>query len=177
MTSKRNIHKNRCSRLRCNYWLAYFQDNSNGTITTKCKKNKILQEMHLKKADYVKYIAIVDMGLLWRKRWWGSLHVERLWGQRHPSASKITAVNEYYGDDVINVKGGEFQKRSAAYVSGQTKNVFLAKERHFSGIKEFSSFFKNPLNKIFLQAFVKSHFALRCKQINKRSIYHERNNC
>ena len=89
----------------------------------------------------------------------------------------IIAVNYYYGNDVINVKGGERQKRSAPYVSGQTKNVFLAKERHFPGIKEFNSFFKNPPNKIRLQAFLKSHFTLRCKQINTRFIYQERKNC
>ena len=30
----------------------------------------------------------------------------------HPSASMITAVNYYYGNDVINVKGRDCQKRS-----------------------------------------------------------------
>ena len=38
---------------------------SNRTIR-KCQKSKILQEMHLKSVDYSKYIAIIDMGLLWR---------------------------------------------------------------------------------------------------------------
>ena len=60
---------------------------------------------------------------------------------RHPSASMIIAVNDYYGNDVINVKDKERQKRSAAYVGGQTENVLPAKERHFPGIKEFNSFF------------------------------------
>ena len=64
----------------------------------------------------------------------------------------IIAVNDYYGNDVINVKVDECQKHSAAYVGGQTKNVFPAKERHFPRIKEFKSFFLNPLNKISLQA-------------------------
>ena len=62
-------------------------------------------------------------------------------------------------------------------MGGQTKNVLPAKERYFPGIKEFNSFFQNPLNKISLQAFLKSHFVLRRKQINKRFIYHEKNNC
>ena len=39
--------------------------NSNGTIR-KCQKPKILQELLLKSLDYSKYIAIVDMSLLWR---------------------------------------------------------------------------------------------------------------
>ena len=66
-----------------------FALNSTGTIR-KCQKSKILQEMHLKSesVDYSKYIAIVDMGLLWRlstlssadreKKWWDSLHMEKL---------------------------------------------------------------------------------------------------
>ena len=90
--------------------------------------------------------------------------------RRHPFASMIMAVDDYYRND-------ERQKRSAAYVGGQTKNVFPAKEKHFPGIKEFNRFFQNPLNKIHPEAFLKSHFALKCKQINKRFIYHERNNC
>ena len=45
------------------YCLSIFK--SNGTIR-KFQKSKILQEMHLKSVDYFKYIAIVDMGLLWR---------------------------------------------------------------------------------------------------------------
>ena len=60
---------------------------------------------------------------------------------RHPSASMIIAVNDYYGNDVINVKDKERQKRSAAYVRGQTENVLPAKEGYFPGIKEFNSFF------------------------------------
>ena len=53
----------------------------------------------------------------------------------------IIAVNDYYENDVINVKDGDCQKCSADYVGGQTKNVFPEKERHFLGIKEFNSFF------------------------------------
>ena len=60
--------------------------------------------------------------------------------RRNPSASMIIAVNDYYGNDVIDRKDGERQKCSAAYVGGQTKNVFPAKERHFLGIKEFNIF-------------------------------------
>ena len=87
------------------------------------------------------------------------------------------AVNDYYKNDVINLKHGQRQKHSAAYVGGQTKNVFPAKEKHFPSIKGFNSFCHNPLNKIRPQVFLKSHFALRCKQIYKRFFYHERNNC
>ena len=50
---------------------------------------------------------------------------------RHPSASMIITVNDCYGNDVINVKDGERQKRSAAYLAVQTKNVFPAKKDIF----------------------------------------------
>ena len=53
----------------------------------------------------------------------------------HPSASMIVAVNGYCGNDVVNAKGGERQKRSADYVGGQTKNLFPTNERHILGIK------------------------------------------
>ena len=55
--------------------------------------------------------------------------------------TRIVAVNDYYGNVVINVKGGERQKHSAAYVGGQTKNAFPAKKRYFPGTREFNSFF------------------------------------
>ena len=135
--------------------------------------------MHLKSVFYSKYIATVDIGLLWRLSAPSLADREKGDGQsthgktmrkvseiiltRHPSVSMIIAVNDYYGNDVINIKVDECQKRSAAYVGGQTKNVFPAKERHFPHIKEFKSFFLNPLNKISLQAFLKSHFTLKCK--------------
>ena len=32
----------------------------------KGQKSKMLQEMHLKSVDYSKYIAVIDMGLLWQ---------------------------------------------------------------------------------------------------------------
>ena len=150
--------------------------------------------MRLKSADYCKYIAILDMGLLWRLSAPSTADREKddvtvyTWKdyeikvfetilRRHPSASMIIAVNGCYKNDAVNIKGREPQKCSAAYVGGQTKNVFPAKERHFPGIKEFNGFFENPLNKICLQAFLKSHFVLRRKEINKGFIYPEKNNC
>ena len=104
---------------------------------------------------YFKYIAIVDRALLSapssadREKRDGIVYTWKDYGDkvfeitltRHPSASMIIAVNDYYENDVINVKDGECQKSSAAYVGGQTKNVFPTKERHFLDIKEFNSFF------------------------------------
>ena len=134
----------------------------------------------MKCVNYSKCIAVVDMGLLWRLSTPSSADREKGDGtgytwrdyrdkvfetifREHHSASRIIAAIDYYGNDVINVKGGKRPKRSAAYVGGQTKNLFPAKETHFPGIKEFNSFFRNPLNKICLLAFLKSHFAPKCK--------------
>ena len=50
---------------------------------------------------------------------------------RYPSASLVIVVNDYHENDVINVKDGELQKRSADFVGGQTKNVFLQKKYIF----------------------------------------------
>ena len=41
-------------------------------------------------------------------------------------------------------------------------------------IQNNSSFFQNLLNKICLQASLKSHLVMRCKETNKRFIYHEK---
>ena len=134
------------------------------------------------------------MGLLWRfsapssadrEKSDGIVYTWKYYGDKvfeiiltkHPSASMVIAVNDYCENDVINVKDGECQKCFAAYAGGQTKNVFPAKERHFLGMKEFNSFFQNPLNKIRLPAFLKSHFALKCKQLDIRFLYHKRNKC
>ena len=43
----------------------------------------------------------------------------------------IIAVNDYYKNYVVNVKGGVCQKCSAVYVGDQTKNVFPLQEIHF----------------------------------------------
>ena len=154
---------------------------SNVTIK-KCQKSKILQEMHLKSLDYSKYIAIAVMELLSRLSTLtsairgkddGSVSTWKDYGnkvfetilRRHPSASMIMDGNNYYGNDLVNVKGGERQKTLYCLCRWSNEKC-TAKERHFPGIKEFNSFFfQNPLNKIRLQVFLKTHFSLRCRQI------------
>ena len=125
-----------------------------------------------------KYISIVNMGLLWRLSTPSSVNKIRGDGtvvkwknyvckvfvtivRRHPSAFMNTTVNDFFGNDVINVEDRDRQKRSATHVGGQMKISFPAKERHFPGTKKFSP---------------ETTFALRCKQITKTIIYLERNN-
>ena len=104
--------------------------NSNGTIT-KCQKSKILQKIHLKSVSYSEYIAIVDMGLLWRlpapfsadrEKGEGTVYtwkdyvgkVFEIILTRHPSASMIITVNNYYGNNIIKLKDGKRRKHCAA---------------------------------------------------------------
>ena len=106
--NKKHLRRDGNFSFSCNYWLIYKTDQeltetiserritgsclsilkSSGTIR-KCQKSKILQEMHLKSIDFFKCnIAVAEMGLLLGlstpfsadrvKRWWDSLHMERL---------------------------------------------------------------------------------------------------
>ena len=133
------------------------------------------------------------MGLMWRistpsseercKRdgtnfTWGD-YAEKMFNlilMRHCKATEFFAVNDYYGSDVINPKDGDHIKGGGNYLGGHTKNIFPSIKRDFPGAKELQDFFRNPLNKIRLQAFLKDYFKTRCKDINKRFIYLERNN-
>ena len=47
----------------------------------KCRKPKILQEIHLKSVDYSKYIAVVDMGLSWQLSTPSSADTKKRMGQ------------------------------------------------------------------------------------------------
>ena len=155
-----------------------------GGVPKRSKKHYLLLQMYCNRR-YGITVAIVFTTSADREKSDGIVYTWKDYGDkvfeiiltRYPSASMIIAVNDYYENDVINVKDGQCQKCSAAYVGGQTKNVFAAKERHFLGIKEFNSFFQNPLNKIRLLAFLKSHFTLKCKQLDIRFLYYERNKC
>ena len=85
--------------------------NSNGTVS---QKFKMLQKMYWKSVYYSKYISILDMGLLWglsapsstdKEKCDGAVYTWKDYGDnvfkiiltRHPSASVIIAINDYYG--------------------------------------------------------------------------------
>ena len=105
--------------------------------------NGTIRKCHLKSVYCSKYIAIVDMGLLWRLSapssagrekgdetvyiWkdYGDKFFQIIFTTKHPSISMIIALNDYYGSDVINVKDGDRQKCPAPYIGGQTKMYSL----------------------------------------------------
>ena len=47
---------------------------------------------------------------------------------RHPSVKTFIAINDYYGDDVVNVKDGEHSTRR--YLGGDSPNMFIKPEIH-----------------------------------------------
>ena len=96
---------------------------------------------------------------------------------RHPNATIIIAVNDYYGSDVLNTKEGDHKNRCKAFSGGYVKNIFPSKDQKFPSKREFADFFHNPSNKIRLQTFLEGHFTSLCKTTNKRFIYHERQKC
>ena len=63
--------------------------------------------------------------------------------RRYHSASMIITVNDYHGNDVINVKGGERQKRGQTWsnVGGQKKKCIPCKRKTFSRYKRIQEFF------------------------------------
>ena len=78
----------------------------------------------------------------------------------------IIAISDYYGNDVISIKGGERQKHSAAYFGGQMKNVFLPKKKHFPSIKEINQFFSESTEQNLSAGFPEITFCTEM-QINK----------
>ena len=167
--------------------------NGNGTIR-KCQKSKIVEMMKLVNIVMNDYIAIVDMGLLWRvatptaedrDKGDGTFFTWKDYADkvfniitcRHKGASTIIAVNDYYGNDVINTKDGEHQNRSRQLQSGQTKNMYPTSTKRFPAKKEFEIFLNNPSNKKRLQIFLKENFASLCKNETKRFIYSLKDEC
>ena len=99
--------------------------------------------------------------------------------RRHPSASMIIAVNDYYGNDAINVKGGERQRHSAAYAGGQMKKFFPCKGKTFSRYKRIQQFSSESSKQNRFAGFLEItyHNEINKRQIiSKRFIYHERKN-
>ena len=104
--------------------------------------------MYLKSVDCSKYIATINMRVLWRlsipssadiKRGDGTVYTSKDYGdkvfetilRRQTFSAMIIVVNDYYGNDAVNGKGRERQKSSAAYVGDQTKNVLLQRKDIF----------------------------------------------
>ena len=167
--------------------------NAKGTIR-KCKKSKLVDLLKFVEIHPKSNVAICDMGLIWRlatpsstdrmkgdetKYSWHdyAMKVYNLITTRHPNADMIILVNDYYGDDVVNVKDGEHANRAKQYFGGESPNVFPVSSAKLPESNAFSAFFKNKGNKCRLQAFLKSEFARRAQEEEVTMLYCTRGEC
>ena len=143
------------------------------------------------------YIALIDMGYLWRKSTPSTEDREKddeteyTWSdwsrrvltsicQRHKNATTIVCVNDCYDDDIVNIKDSEHAKRSgssdATFIGG-SRNIYPRKNEKFPAAREFNQMFANKGNKQRIQVFLKEEFASLSKQENVRVIYSVRDKC
>ena len=168
--------------------------NVNGTMR-KGMKSKLVDKLKLVEVDSLdSYIAVVDMGFIWRlstpscedrekqdgkKFTWGDYANKafNLVLVRHPKSSKIIFVNDPYDLDV-SIKDTEHLRRTGLSFVGGTRNVFMKRDDELPTSKHFSNMFKNPGNKIRLQQFLKTEFKTFSLQHPEKSfIYSVRDRC
>ena len=144
--------------------------NSNGTMR-KTQKSKLLRTMSLVPVPAPRiYIAIVDMGLLWRlaipsiedrEKPDGSIYTWFDYGEkmlsllmaRHRKACQIICVNDQYTQH-CSIKDSERIRRQKCPVG----NVYMRKDDKFPSSREFLTILEKPENKTRLQVFLQSVF-------------------
>lgn len=149
--------------------------NVNGTMR-KGQKSKLVERFNFVELDPLdSYIAIVDMGFIWRLSTPSAEDREKqdestyTWAdyatkmfnlivKRHPKSSKIILVNDPY-DLTYNIKDSEHERRTGeiSFVGG-TRNIFIKRNDELPSPKQFNNMFKNSGNKIRLQQFLKAEF-------------------
>ena len=86
-------------------------------------------------------------------------------------------VNDYYGEDVVNIKDGEQANRAQKFLGGESQNVYPHASKQFPSINQFKSFFKNKANKRRLQSFLKNELSQFAVKDSRTIIYCTRNEC
>ena len=124
------------------------------------------------------YIAMLDMGFIWRlftplledrERSDGTSFTWRDYASkvfdvilnRHRHASQILFVNDRY-DMAFSIKDSERNLRSTN--PNGTKNLFIRASDRFPSARSFQDFLCNPANKQRLQAFLQEEFSLVCRE-------------
>ena len=168
--------------------------NINGTMK-KVQKSKPIDKLNLQPLENVQegYIAIVDMGFLWRlatpsvddrEKADGTTFTWRDYAtkmfslalSRHRLAGRIIFVNDPYNIP-FTIKDGERQQRSASYTGG-SRNIFMKTLDKFVTSKEFNNMFCNTSNKLRLQAFIQTEFTQLCHKFpNIEFVYSLQNYC
>jgi hypothetical protein len=161
--------------------------NTNGTIR-KCNKSKLVDMLKFVEINPDSYVAVCDMGLMWRLAtpntddrnkgdgtvfsWHDyALKMYEIMKNRHTKAETLIMVNDYYGDDVVNVKDGEHSRRANKYFGGESPNVFPVSAGKLPGSSDFNAFFKNKGNKRRLQIFLKEEFTRMAQKDNITVVY------
>ena len=170
--------------------------NINGTMN-KVQKSKLLEQIYFQAIEPTpdQYVALVDMGFLWRLATPSAEDREKpdgtvfTWGDyaekmlcivlsRHPNSHKIVFVNDPY-DLELNIKDSEHERRQMkpAYAEG-SYNVYMQTQCKFPASRDFQNFFCNAGNKQRLQTFLQNEFSKRANKYPRTQfIYSVRNTC
>ena len=169
--------------------------NVNGTIR-KVVKSKLVDKFSMDEQTALDaYIAVVDMGFIWRLSTPTSEDREKqhgedfTWGDYvkkifdlvlacHQKASKINFMNDPYDLDV-SIKDSEHERHAGLSYAGGSRNVYIKTDDVLLSSKQLNDFLKNPGNKMRLQHFLKTEFqglSLQCIS-EKTFIYSVREQC
>ena len=96
---------------------------------------------------------------------------------RHPQACYIIMVNDYYGNDVINIKDDVHASRGQKFIGGESPKLFPTSSKPFPSVKDAKSFFKNKGNKQRLQIFLKQEICKMATMDERTVIYYTREEC
>lgn len=167
--------------------------NQNGTMV-KSQKSKLLECMQFEPLCVeTGYIAIVDMGMIWRlaapttedrAKDNGEKYIWEDYAQklievvkaRHRQAGTIIFVNDPY-DLPLCIKDSEHQLRTNKYASG-TKNIIIRRNVEFPSKREFDASLRSDSNKIRMQTLLKECMRDYAKRnSNIRFIYSLQKQC
>ena len=167
--------------------------NSNGTMR-KCQKSKLMEELNFVGSYVTDYVAILDMGLIWHLTMpsaedrdkseneiftWHD-YANKVYSriiERHERATVIILCNDYYGDDIVNIKDGEHADRAKKFIGGDSANMYPQSTKEFPSCNQFKKFFRNKGNKRRLQEFLKTELSKFAFKDSRKMIYCTRNDC
>ena len=168
--------------------------NVNGTLR-KVMKSKLVDKLNLEEINSLNnYIALVDMGFIWRLSTPSAEDREKqdgtdyTWGDyankiynivagRHRKATTIFFVNDPYDLDE-SIKDSEHQRRTGVTYVGGSRNVFMRRDDPLPTSRLFNDMFKNPGNKVRLQQFLNAEFKIMSLEHPETTyIYSVRDRC
>ena len=164
--------------------------NANGTFR-KTQKSKLLQKLALQPLDVNSYMALVDMGMIWRLA--SPTAEERIksdgtpytWGDytnkmgslilaRHINATTIICINDPY-DYAESIKDDERDLRIQG--QGPIPNVYMKPADLFPTACKFKTILCSAGNKKCLQALIKTQFSELSKSISQELVYSVGEDC